>query len=201
MHSGTQVLDSGDPGRPVASDRLATAPRSAPATVEQILGARGPHPAHANALMTFGQFVGSWDVEATTHAPDGTTRTLLGEWHFFWVLEGRAIQDVILTPRRPERDARNWGEGDYQTAIRIYHPATDSWDVIAISPIYEQVHRLVARVEGDTIVLRGTRPDGRPQTWMFHDISPDRCRWQGKVSSDGGQTWFVDEEMILTRRR
>jgi len=26
-----------------------------------------------------------------------------GEWHFGWVLEGRAIQDVILAPPREER--------------------------------------------------------------------------------------------------
>jgi len=167
--------------------------------LQEIVGAPGPHPEHADALMLFGQFVGSWDVEAIQHAPDGAERRMSGEWHFFWALEGRAIEDVIISPRRAERNARNWGEGDYQTAIRIYHPATDSWEVIAISPIYEQVHRLVARAEGETIVLRGTRPDGRPQVWMFLDITPDRCRWQGKVSNDGGETWFVDEEMILTR--
>jgi hypothetical protein len=36
------------------------------------LGADGPHPALAEQLYLFGQFVGSWDVDITYHRPDGT---------------------------------------------------------------------------------------------------------------------------------
>jgi hypothetical protein len=150
--------------------------------------------------MLFGQFVGSWDVESHQRAPDGTERTLHGEWHFFWALEGRAVQDVIIAPRRNERDPKRWDMGDYQTAVRFYRPTDGTWDVTAISPPNNQVHRLVARKEGDRIVLHGAAPDGRPEIWTFYDITPDRCRWRGQISSDGGQTWFTDEEMILTRR-
>jgi hypothetical protein len=175
--------------------------RAPEATVGTIVGASGPHPAHAEALMLFGQFVGSWDVESTQTLPDGRKRALRGEWHFFWVLEGRAIQDVILAPPRDERDPASWKEGDYQTAIRFYRPESDTWDVTAISPVFDQVHRLVARREGDAVVLRGTAPDGRREIWTFFDITPDRCRWRGEISSDGGRTWSTDEEMVLTRRR
>ena len=151
--------------------------------------------------MLFGQFVGSWDVEATQFAPDGRSRSLRGEWHFFWVLEGRAIQDVIISPRRAERDRTKWKDGDYQTAIRFYRPDDGSWDVTAISPPHDQVHRLVARKQDDAIVLKGTAPDGRSEIWTFYDMSAERCRWRGQISNDGGRTWFIDEEMVLTRRR
>src|SRR5207247_3281403 len=71
--------------------------------VAEIIGATGPNPKHRDALMLFGQFVGSWDVDATQRTPDGRSRRVRGEWHFFWVLEGREIHDVILTPRSGER--------------------------------------------------------------------------------------------------
>ena len=167
-------------------------------TFEEIAGASGPHPEHAEALMLFGQFVGSWDVTARQIAPDGTERSLRGEWHFFWALEGRAIQDVILTPRRADRDPSRWQMGDYQTALRFYRPADGTWDVTAISPVYDQVNRLVARQVGGEIVLEGHRPDGRAQRWRFYEIGRDRCRWRGEVVLENG-TWSIEEEMVLTR--
>jgi hypothetical protein len=174
--------------------------RKQPAIFAQILGAEGPNPEYADKLMLFGQFVGSWDVESRRPTPDGTTRVLRGEWHFFWALEGRAIQDVIISPPIGERDPRKWRMGDYQTAVRFYRPESDTWDVTAISPPFNQVHRLVARKVGQRIVLEGTTPDGTPERWSFNDITPDRLRWRGELSRDGGRTWIVDEEMTLTRR-
>ena len=169
------------------------------ASVQEIVGAPGPHPEHADALMLFGQFVGSWDVDAVQHAPDGAERRLSGEWHFFWALEGRAIEDVIISPKRDARDPSRWKMGDYQLAVRFYRPADDSWSVTAISPVHDQVHQLVARKVGDRIVLQGTAPDGTPERWSFNDISADRCIWRGEISRDGGASWSLDEEMILTR--
>jgi hypothetical protein len=169
-------------------------------SVQEIVGASGAHPEQVQGLMLFGQFIGSWDVEAIQHAPDGREHRLSGEWHFFWVLEGRAIQDVIISPRREVRDAGRWKMGDYQTAIRFYRPEDDTWDVTAISPPNNQVHRLVARKVGERIILEGMTPDGKPERWSFNDITPNRLRWLGEVSLDGGKTWFLEEEMFLTRR-
>ena len=171
------------------------------AGIEDIVGARGPNPEHADALMLFGQFVGAWDVSARFHGADGTMRTMRGEWHFFWALEGRAIQDVIMTPVRAERDVTKWRMGDYQTAIRFYRPDDGTWDVTAISPPFNAVNRLVARKVGDRIVLEGTRPDGTPQRWSFNDITPTSVHWKGEVSRDGGKTFVLEEELILTRQR
>ena len=169
-----------------------------PPDIAEIIGASGPNPEYANELMLFGQFVGAWDVAARVHAQDGTTKELRGEWHFFWVLEGRAIQDVILTPRRSERDPSKWKMGDYQTAVRFYRPEDGTWDVTAISPPFGQVHRLVARAVGDRIVLEGTRPDGTPQRWSFNDITPASVHWRGEVFRN--DTWVLEEELDLTRR-
>ena len=41
-----------------------------------------------------------------------------GEWHFSRVLEGMAIQDVIVLPGF-----------EYGTTLRVYNPGTIAWDV------------------------------------------------------------------------
>ena len=117
----------------------------------------------------------------------------------FWALEGRAIQDVIVAPRREARRADRWKMGEYGTTIRFYRPADDTWDITFISPPNDQVHRLVGRKVGHEIVLEGTTPDGRAERWRFYDIAADRCRWRGELALADG-SWFVEEEMILTRR-
>jgi len=170
-------------------------------TIGEIVGAPGPNPEHAEALMLFGQFIGSWDIEATRFAPDGRRQTFRGEWHFFWALEGRAVQDVILSPARGERAAGAWKAGEYGTTIRFYRPENGSWDCTYISPPNDQVHRLVARQIGGKIELQGVAPDGRREMWTFYDLTPERCRWRGQISSDDGHTWFTDEDMVLTRRK
>jgi hypothetical protein len=69
----------------------------------EALRAAVPRPELADRLALFGRFVGSWDVERTGHAADGTSVTVPGEWHWGWVLDGRAIQDVFICPARPLR--------------------------------------------------------------------------------------------------
>src|SRR5262249_47666711 len=70
------------------------------------LDAGGPHPEHLEARMLYGQFVGDWVLDVTYHRTDGTSQTFAGEWHFGWILDGRAVQDVWMGPTRAERPAR-----------------------------------------------------------------------------------------------
>ena len=75
--------------------------------VAEIIGATGPNPKHRDALMLFGQFVGAWDVDWGAFDADGAqSATERGEWVFGWVLEGRAVQDVWILPRRSLRPRR-----------------------------------------------------------------------------------------------
>jgi len=62
--------------------------RTRSSRIEKVVGAPGPHPEHRDALMLFGQFVGSWDVESHQRLPDGTERILRREWHFYWASRG-----------------------------------------------------------------------------------------------------------------
>ena len=160
------------------------------------LAATGPHPAHADALMLFGQFVGSWDVEAAQFRPDGTRIPLRGEWHFGWVLEGRAVQDVLISPPRAEGAATTFEHG---TTVRAYDPRRDTWNVVYVSPVSATVVTLTGRAVGEDIVQHGRAADGREVRWSFCDIATDRFRWEGAVRADG-DAWAVDEEMRARRR-
>ena len=59
------------------------------------LHAPGPDAEHQAKLMQFGCLVGSWDLDVVYYDESGAIkRRTPGEWHFGWVLEGRAIVDV-----------------------------------------------------------------------------------------------------------
>ncbi len=167
----------------------------------EALQAGGPYPEHADKLMLFGRLIGSWDIEGELLDEDGNViRTNTGEWHFGWVLEGRVIQDVLITP---PREGREPGEPSrsYDTAVRAYDPKLDSWRVTAVFPVYGATVNLIAREHGDEIWLEGRSPENNLLRWTFSEFSDERVRWQGFVSKDEGGTWVRDEVIILTRRK
>lgn len=70
------------------------------------LQANAPLTDLAEKLQLFGQFVGSWDAKVFNYKPDGSTQILQAEWHFGWVLEGRAVQDVWIASKRELRTGK-----------------------------------------------------------------------------------------------
>ena len=166
----------------------------------EALRAEGPHPDHADKLMLFGRLVGSWDIEGRFFDDEGNiTREGSGEWHFGWVLEGRVIQDVLITPPREGREAGVQSRS-YDTAIRAYDPKIDGWRVTAIFSVYGATVNLIAREHGDEIWLEGRSPEDNLIRWTFSEFSDERVLWRGYVSKDEGLTWVRDEEIILHRR-
>ena len=167
----------------------------------EALAATHPFRQYADELALFGRLVGSWDIEDTHFDRDGTPRKVqAGEWHFDWVLEGRAIQDVIISPPREERRRTSAPANEYGTTLRFYDPRIDAWRVCFVAPVVGAVVNLIARRVGDDIVLEGPGPDGLLYRWMFTDITEATFRWRGYESSDEGRTWFMDEEMKARRR-
>lgn len=160
------------------------------------LGARGPHPDHAGKLMLFGRFVGAWDVDGTLIAADGSRSRHRGEWLFGWVLEGRAIQDVLISPPRGASGERL----EYGSTLRFYDPGQDAWQISWVTPPQRAVRRLVARPSEGGIVLEGQELSGRHLRWTFSDITGDSFTWRGFFSDDGGTSWTQDEEMLCRRR-
>jgi hypothetical protein len=173
---------------------------AAETALEGVLLAAGPFPDHADGLALFGQFVGSWDVEATYFQADGTIRAERhGEWHFGWVLQGRAIQDVLISPPLDQIRA-GAAASEYGTTVRFYDPRSDTWQVTFLAPVAGGTVNLVARGVEDAILLEGRLPAGRPCRWIFSEITADAFVWRGYESSDDGRTWILDERMLVRRR-
>ena len=167
----------------------------------EALGADGPHPALAEHLHLFGQFVGSWDVDITYHRPDGTRDELAGEWHFGWVLEGRAIQDVWIAPRRELRGEPGRQLGDYGATLRFYDPALGAWRSTWIGPYKGYVMPFIARPIGAEIVLEGSFAPGQTTRWIFSAITPDSFHWRHIDLLPGSATEVLRQTMVARRRR
>ena len=172
-----------------------------PSEMIEVLAADGPFHEYADKLMLFGRLVGAWDIAGRHFGADAqVTQEQRGEWHFGWVLEGRAIQDVILTPPREERRRTGAPADDYGMAIRFYDARIDAWQVTALTPVFGVVINLIARPVGDEIVLEGRAPDNKLYRWIFSDITDHTFRWTGYESADEGRIWFMGEEIRARRR-
>jgi hypothetical protein len=162
------------------------------------LHAMGPSGEHADKLMLFGQFVGSWDIDWSGTGRDGKPAQATGELHFGWILGGRAVQDTWIMPGRHEPAAPGL-RPFHGTTVRFYDPDLDAWRSTWIEPINARVRRFIGRPVNGDIVLLSDEDDPWPR-WRFTDITPSSARWLGDTSHDNGTTWVFDEQMILARR-
>jgi hypothetical protein len=165
------------------------------------LAADGPWAEHRDALMLFGRFVGAWDLEITLFELDGSVRAQgAGEWLFGWVLEGRAVQDVLVRPPRAGRTGTPTDFWEYGTTIRVYDPPSGTWRITWFSPVRGGELRLVAREEGGEIVQDSLEREPIAFRWVFSEITPDSFLWRGSGSDDDGATWLLLQEMRARRR-
>ena len=164
------------------------------------LAAHGPHPGLEAELHLFGQFVGSWDLDCTEHEPDGTAHTRPGEWHFGWILDGMAIQDVWIFPSRAHRAETGEGPVEHGVSVRFYDPDVGAWRSTWVGPVRRRVHTFLARAVGDEIHLTGEADDGTPLRWAFSEITPQRFHWRNEIADGPGGAWRLQQEMDVRRR-
>lgn len=185
---------------PTSGAPVRTAPTASAAGFLEALHASGPAPELGDAAGVYSWLVGSWEMRVVDYPPDGPPREAAGEWHFGWVLEGRAVQDVFIVPTRPLRDGSLPRKGNrYGSSIRVYDAAVGAWKVIWINPVNGVEEHLVGRRVGDDIVQEGRCADGSLMRWSFVDITPDSFTWRGELSTDGGATWRLEAEFFGRR--
>ena len=131
----------------------------------------------------FGQLIGSWKIDYTDYVDGCGSEVIKGEWHFSWVLEGMAIQDVIILP-----------DYEYGTSLRIYNPDTQAWDVAY--GYTGKIIRLEARKQDDMIVLTYINDERRK--WIFTKIEENRFHWQNVTIKDNGE-WHINAEIYAER--
>ncbi len=159
--------------------------------VFDLLAADGPLEEYVDKLATFGQFVGSWDIDGIWYQPDGSPRTGKGEWHFDWILGGTGIQDVLFASGAPRHQ--------FGSTYRCYDKTIDAWHLTWMQPASGEFVNLIGRQLGENVVCEtaDTQPRRR---WSFTEITPNSFHWLGEVSHDNGATWFLEQEMKAARR-
>jgi hypothetical protein len=173
-----------------------------PNTFSQIprLGANGPAPDRGEKMMLFGQLVGDWEFDYVGYKPDGSKINTKGEWHFGWVLEGRAVQDVwILYAVSDPAKGGTTSYLEYGTTVRFYDPKIDAWKVVWNGAMNGNQRTFIGRKVGDEIVMEGKDSDGSLIKWIFYEIKPQSFHWRDVGSADAGKTWRLQEEMFVRR--
>lgn len=143
----------------------------------------------------YGQFVGEWDFEWVDNQGTTGERHVQGEWIFAWVLEGTAIQDVFICPSRKARIKDYQPDAAYATAVRMYNPNTEAWDIL-----YTELGgatQLEGKREGNRIVQ--TEINEKNIQWVFSEITTTSFRWQRMVKRPDG-TWETEAELFAVRR-
>lgn len=161
----------------------------------------GPAAELGDASETYGRFVGSWEIRVVDYDDVGKKREQLGEWHFAWVLEGRAINDIFIVPRRDLRDSASVAGNRYGSTLRMYDAAADAWRVSWRNPVTGARDELIGQRVGDKVVQEGIDGDGNKFRWIFDHIKDDSFYWYGERSYDGGISWRLEVEFFATRPR
>ena len=117
----------------------------------------------------FGKLIGSWEID---YIDNSTSRVIKGEWYFSWVLEGMAIQNVIVLPGF-----------EYGTTLRVYNPDTHAWDVAYCYT--GKIMRFEARKQEGKIVLTNIEDERRK--WVFNKIEDNYFHWQDITVTEDGE--------------
>jgi hypothetical protein len=171
-------------------------------SVLQALTTAARSPEIASGDDIYGWLVGSWELDVVHFWVDVASRGIKGEVHCGWVLEGRALQDVWIMPRRADRSAevdRNLNM--YGTTLRVWDASIRAWRITWMNPVTgQQVHQ-VGRRSGNDVVQLGSGPDGVPVRWRFTEITADSFHWLGESMQPDGSTWTVAGEFRARRIR
>jgi len=170
------------------------------------LAAPGRSPEIPESADVYGWLIGSWELDVYDYLADGAVRRSQGEVQFGWVLEGRAVQDVWIMPRRSDRASGGTADlgktgNRYGTTIRAWDPSIQAWRVTWINPVTGSRNELIGRRSGNDVVQVGTHPDGSPIRWIFTEITPDSFHWTGEVLNTDGKTWKLEAEFRAKRKR
>ena len=140
-------------------------------------------PAQGVDLSLFGQFAGSWLLDCTEYAPDGSSTVRRGEWHFGFALGGHATTDVWILPGI-----------EHGVSVRFPDPSAGPgmWRSTWVGPGRRRVHTFLARRSGEEIVL-----DGGDLRWTFSDIEHDRFAWRNEARD--GTAWRLQQAFEVWR--
>lgn len=168
-----------------------------------VLSAPGRSADIPKSADAYGWLIGSWELDVIRYwAKDVAALGVTGEAHFGWVLEGRAVQDVWIMPRRGDRSANlDKSQNMYGTTLRVWDPSIEAWRITWRNPAGDHHEEQIGRKSGKDVVQTGTRPDGTPTRWTFTEITSDSFHWLGEALMPDGKTWNLEGEFCAKRLR
>ena len=171
--------------------------------LHSVLAAPGRSAEIPESADVYGWLVGSWELEILHYrAIDMSRLGLKGEVHFGWVLEGRAIQDVWIMPRRSDRaPSTDKANNMYGTTLRVWDGSIQAWRITWVNPVNGHREEQIGRRIGHDIVQVGARPDGTPTRWRYTEITPDSFHWIGESLLPDGETWRLEGEFLAKKIR
>jgi hypothetical protein len=168
-------------------------------TFAETLLSSGPHPSLGEHAQTYARVIGSWVGQLHNHMLGHSVPPASVEAHFAWVLDGRAVQDVWITPARSDRSPAAKASLDwYGSTLRVFEPASGAWRSVWTDPVSQLRIELLGRSQGADIVQIGTR-GGRPIRWTFSQIQHQSFVWEGHILNLDGKTWDLEVEMRFRR--
>lgn len=161
---------------------------------------RSPDLPEDNDLFDF--IIGDWELAARMHDDDGHVKASRGELLSSWILEGRAIQDLFIFPRRIDRQGARPSRGDrYGTTIRVYDHGDRTWRVYWLNPADEKTSgELRARSDDSGVLLTGALWDGTEVRWYYQEITTTSFRYRAEKLIPGGH-WQLYLELDGLRQR
>lgn len=150
----------------------------------------------------YGWLCGSWHLDVLRYrGVDVAARGLKGEVHAARVLEGRAVQDVWIMPRREDREADPVRTMNmYGTTLRSWDASIQAWRIAWTNPVTGHREEQVGRRNGADILQEGTRADGTKTRWTFTEITADAFHWRGEALYPDQPAWTLEAEFLATRR-
>jgi hypothetical protein len=203
-HSVTVNRTRAQPPCPISGDlAMAMSEPKLDAGFHTVLASSGRSPEIPAAADAYGWLVGDWELDVLHYwGRDVAARRIKGEVHAGWVLEGRAVQDVWIMPRRAERTLPLDKQLNmYGTTLRVFDPALAAWRITWSNPAGNHYEEQVGRKSGDDIVQIGKRPDGTSTRWSFTEITPDSFHWLGEALYPNANTWTLEGEFRAKRTR
>ena len=167
------------------------------------LAASSRAPEIPESADVYGWLCGSWDLRVLHYrGVNVAERNLTGEVHAARVLEGRAVQDVWIMPRRVDRDTDfDKTMNMYGTTLRSWDASIQAWRIAWTNPASAHREEQVGRWDGHNILQEGMRADGAKTRWTFTEITPDSFHWRGEALYPNKDAWVLEGEFLATRTK
>jgi hypothetical protein len=152
-------------------------------------------------LDAYGWLVGSWELDVLHYwAIDVSARGIKGEVHAGWVLEGRAVQDVWIMPRRSDRSAQLDKQLNmHGTTLRVWDATIQAWRITWRNRAGELVLVELGSRRVMLVVLIGFFAFGSGRWFRFFVISAELFHWVRVMIGQDRYRWPLEGEFRAKR--